>query len=170
MVKNRLLSTLLIAFIFIATLSTVVTGTAFAQGGETRPVTDDEVNQIARQLYCPVCENIPLDVCGTQACAQWRDLIRKMLSEGKSEAEIKEYFVVQYGDRVVATPPVNTSNWLNWLFYIIPPIAILAGIFVLYKAFQSWRSTPAPSSPDLPQAEHPEDEYIARLEEELRRR
>ena len=24
---------------------------------------DDEVNAIARQLYCPVCENTPLDVC-----------------------------------------------------------------------------------------------------------
>ena len=33
------------------------------------PVTDDEVNEVARDLYCPVCENTPLDVCPTQACA-----------------------------------------------------------------------------------------------------
>ena len=38
--------------------------------------TDDEVNRIAKQLYCPVCESTPLDVCPTEACRQWRDLIR----------------------------------------------------------------------------------------------
>ena len=34
-------------------------------------VTDDQVNEIAREVYCPVCENTPLDVCDTQACADW---------------------------------------------------------------------------------------------------
>ena len=47
---------------------------------------DDEVNAIAKQLFCPVCENTPLDVCPTQACAQWRELIREKLAAGWSEA------------------------------------------------------------------------------------
>ena len=48
---------------------------AFAQGEDPPPSgpSDDEVNAIAEQLYCPVCENVPLDVCGTQACADWRE-------------------------------------------------------------------------------------------------
>src|SRR5512136_930000 len=66
---------------------------------------DDEVNAIARQLFCPVCQNTPLDVCPTEACRQWRDLIRQMLTEGKSEKEIKQYFVDNYGDRVLPAPP-----------------------------------------------------------------
>src|SRR5512142_2007406 len=63
---------------------------------------DDDVNRIARQLYCPVCENTPLDVCPTEACRQWRELIRSMLADGKSETEIKQYFVDHYGARVLA--------------------------------------------------------------------
>lgn len=131
------------------------------------PVTDDQVNAVAKQLYCPVCENIPLDVCPTQACAQWRALIRQMLAEGKSEIEIKEYFVAQYGDRVLAAPP---ARGLNWLVYIVPPAAILAGAFILYRAMRAWKISPpaATDKPDTPQASS--DEYIARLEEELRRR
>jgi cytochrome c-type biogenesis protein CcmH len=131
------------------------------------PVTDDQVNAVAKQLYCPVCENIPLDVCPTQACAQWRALIRQMLAEGKSEIEIKEYFVAQYGDRVLAAPP---ARGLNWLVYIVPPAAILAGAFILYRAMRAWKISPpaATDQPDTPQASS--DEYIARLEEELRRR
>ncbi|MFH1184324.1 MAG: cytochrome c-type biogenesis protein CcmH, partial [Chloroflexota bacterium] len=57
--------------------------------------TDDDVNRIARHLYCPVCENTPLDVCPTEACRQWRDLIRTQLSDGWSEARIQQYFVDQ---------------------------------------------------------------------------
>ncbi len=62
---------------------------------------DDQVNAIARQLYCPVCENTPLDVCPTTACHQWRELIRQMLGEGKTPEEIKQYFVDYYGARVL---------------------------------------------------------------------
>src|SRR5574339_1262579 len=61
--------------------------------------TDDDVNRIAKQLYCPVCENTPLDVCPTEACRQWRALIRQQLGEGWSEERIQEYFVQQYGAR-----------------------------------------------------------------------
>ena len=76
--------------------------------------TDDDVNAIAKQLYCPVCENTPLDVCPTEACRQWRELIRQMLAEGKTEQEIKDYFVANYGARVLSEPPRAGFNWL-WI-------------------------------------------------------
>lgn len=91
---------------------------------------DDEVNAVAKGLYCPVCENVPLDVCPTQACAQWRALIREKLTEGWTEEQIKQYFVDQYGDRVLAQPP---ARGLNLLVYIIPPLFFIGGIFVVYS-------------------------------------
>ena len=137
--------------------------TAYAQ--QPTP-SDDQVNSIAKQLYCPVCENIPLDVCGTQACAQWRDLIREKLSQGWSEAQIKQYFVDQYGDRVLATPP---AHGLNWLVYLVPPVAIVAGFFILYRAMKAWKK-PAPQAAGPLPAPEQTDEYILRLEEELKNR
>ena len=106
--------------------------TAFAQ--DTTP-TDDEVNAIAKQLYCPVCENTPLDVCPTEACRQWRELIRDQLAEGKTEDEIKQYFVANYGARVLSEPP---RTGFNWLVYIIPPVLILLGAVLLFNAFRAW--------------------------------
>src|SRR5688500_5258363 len=93
----------------------------------TQAVTDDEVNAIAEQLYCPVCENIPLDVCGTQACADWRDEIRVMLEQGRSEDEIKEYFAERYGQRVLATPEAQGINLVVW---IAPVLAAVVGAVV----------------------------------------
>ncbi len=133
--------------------------------------TDDEVNRIAHQLYCPVCENTPLDVCPTEACRQWRDLIRQQLSQGWTEDQIKQYFVQQYGARVLAEPP---AAGLNWLVYVLPPIAILAGAFILFRAMRSWirqaRSSEAAAASEPDSPAEPTDEYAARLEEELRRR
>jgi cytochrome c-type biogenesis protein CcmH len=129
---------------------------------------DDEVNAIAKQLYCPVCENIPLDVCPTQACEQWRGTIREKLALGWDEDQIKEYFVAQYGDRVLATPP---ARGLNWLVYVLPPLVILAGAVVLFRLFRSW-STKIDVEEPTPELEHDlsHDPYVAQLEEELRRR
>jgi len=139
---------------------------AQATAGVPHVPTDDEVNAVAKQLYCPVCENIPLDVCPTQACSQWRDLIRQKLSEGWGADQIKQYFVAQYGDRVLATPP---ARGLNWLVYIFPPLAILAGAYILFRAFKAWmRPLPPVNLEDANSAA--DDEYIARLEDELSKR
>ncbi len=163
MIKKYLFQLIfLIAFASTA----VAVGAAAAQAPTP---SDDQVNAVARGLYCPVCENIPLDVCPTQACAQWRDLIRQMLAQGKTPDEIKQYFVTNYGDRVLATPP---ARGFNWLVYILPPVLFLLGVLILFSAFRSWRASasaqPAQNSP--PQAANNTDEYIRRLEEELRKR
>lgn len=129
---------------------------------------DDEVNAIAKQLYCPVCENIPLDVCPTQACEQWRGTIREKLTLGWNEDQIKQYFVDQYGDRVLATPP---AKGFNWLIYVLPPSVFLIGAVVLFSVFRSWTSSREQVEPSLEMDEGiMDDPYVARLEEELRRR
>jgi cytochrome c-type biogenesis protein CcmH len=156
-----------IALLVFLGLFFLTLGTASAQDISSAEVTDDQVNEVASQLYCPVCENIPLDVCGTPACIQWRALIREQLSMGWTEREIKDYFAAQYGDRVLAVPP---ARGLNWLFYVLPPLAILAGGYILFRVIRSWRQA-SPQDADLELAEESmDDEYVARIEDELRRR
>jgi cytochrome c-type biogenesis protein CcmH len=156
-------------FIFAATLflTLAFAGVDGAQAPNPSGPTDDQVNAIAKQLYCPVCENIPLDVCGTQACEQWRQLIRQRLGEGWTENQIKDYFVNQYGDRVLATPPAR--GW-NWLVYIFPPLAIVIGAIILWRVFNSWTKP----IPEKEQGQAPvapiQDDYVRRVEEELKSR
>ncbi len=134
-----------------------------ARAQEPTP-SDNDVNAVAKQLYCPVCENVPLDVCPTQACAQWRQTIREKLALGWSEQQIKDYFVEQYGARVLAAPP---ARGLNVLVYVLPPLAFIAGVYILYRALRSWRRAPATAVAPPPAVQ---DEYTRRIEEELHRR
>ena len=121
----------------IALTATLFASPVIAQDGTP---TDDEVNKIAKQLYCPVCESTPLDVCPTEACRQWRDLIREMLAQGKSETEIKQYFVEHYGPQVLNEPPNRLVT------YIVPVAAFLLGAFMLFRGFQAWKKPIATES------------------------
>lgn len=164
---------LLLSLILIAIgLSAVSSRTVLAQAPQPTP-SDDDVNRVARQLYCPVCENISLDVCGTQACIEWRALIRQKLGQGWTDQQIKDYFAQQYGDRVLAEPP---RRGLNWLVYVLPPVMILIGGVIVWRVLVSMRKerpSAAAASAGQPAtgSGSPEDDpYLARLEEELRKK
>lgn len=153
----------LLAMLLALVVSLLFATTVFAQ--DDMP-TDDEVNKIAKELYCPVCESTPLDVCPTEACRQWRELIRTQLAEGKSEDEIKQYFVTQYGARVLSEPPNR------WASYLVPVAAFLVGAFMLYRGFRMWLR-PVGAEPASPAEEAevvPQGDYIRRMEEELKKR
>ena len=140
------------------------TSSASAQGPTP---TDNEVNRIAKQLYCPDCESTPLDVCPTQACRQWRELIREMLAQGKSDAEIKQYFAEHYGPQVLNEPPNRLAA------YLVPVAAFLLGAFILFRGLRMWMKpsiTVAGSAAAQREAQPVPDPYIAKLEEELRNR
>ena len=151
---------------YVILLLFIVTGLATPVLAQDTFPTDDDVNRIAKQLYCPVCESTPLDVCPTEACRQWREVIRTMLAEGKSEEEIKQHFVTQYGVRVLNVPPNP------WVTYAVPGAAILIGALMLLRGFQMWKKPLATHTVDAQreaQSVHTDD-YIAKIEEELKKR
>lgn len=144
-------------------------------------VTADEVNEVAKDLYCPVCESTPLDVCPTQACADWRELIRQQLAAGQTKEEIHAYFAQQYGDGVLADPPKSGFSLILWLF---PVAALVLGGAFFSRYMRSLRATVVsaraegvveevgtsiPIADPVKPSKSTED-YRSRIEEELRNR
>ncbi len=167
--RNKIL---LILLVLIGVLA-VFASPAGAQNQQPQPTaastpSDDDVNRVAKQMFCPVCENIPLDVCPTQACHEWRELIRQKLADGWTDEQIKQYFAAQYGDRVLAEPP---RRGLNWLVYVLPFVCLAGGAVLLWRVLSSMK--PARQTESTPTAEPPpgqQDEYVKKLEEELKKR
>jgi cytochrome c-type biogenesis protein CcmH len=124
---------------------------------------DDQVNALAREIYCPVCENTPLDVCPTKACAQWRELIREKLALGWTEQQIKDYFAAQYGDRVLAEPPIIGSNPL---LYLLPPVFLMIVAFFVYRRLSPVRRE-LPDKSEIQSKPVVSDDYVNRVDEEL---
>ena len=134
----------ILAFALAASL--LITIVVKAQEGQPRIPTDDEVNAVAKKLYCPVCPNTPLDVCETQACKDWRAQIRDQLASGWNEQQIMDYFVQQYGERVLGEPQRSGFTSMVW---VLPLIAVLLGLLIVWQVLRSWRlkqaGTAAPS-------------------------
>jgi cytochrome c-type biogenesis protein CcmH len=155
-----LLGLILVAIAVFALLLVVTAPTAIAP---TRPAAanlDDETMRVAQSLYCPVCPGVPLDVCETQACQQWRALIREKLAAGETPAQIEQYFVAQYGERVLGAP---TPEGFNLTIYIAPLVAITIGLAILFLAARRWMATrPVGSTPST------STEYRERIERELK--
>lgn len=119
-----------------------------------REVTADDVNAVAEKLYCPVCENIPLDTCGTAACADWRNEIRLQLESGMSSDEVITDFVRRFGDRVVGTPQDPALAALSLITpWVIIGLAAAGGVYFLLRHRRKTEVAPAVvDTPDVPAA------------------
>ena len=152
----------LVAFSVAAVAVALLTATpARAQG----PNLDDETNRIAKTLYCPVCPNTPLDVCSTQACAQWRALIKDKLQQGQTEQQIRDYFVAQYGQVVLGAPP---AQGFNWLAYILPAIGILLGATIAWLTVRQWIVRRGENGAVPVETPEISKEYADRIEKDLK--
>ncbi len=127
------------------------------------------MEKIAKDLYCPVCVGVPLDVCETQACVQWRNLIVEKLAAGQSEQQIRQYFIDQYGDRVLGAPPPQGFNLGAYLF----PLSIFVlGAVVVVVMMRGWlKRRPAVAAAGAPSIEPSiAPEYAERIQRELEQR
>lgn len=129
--KSILLGLALLAMVGLALLGGAAP--VAAQSGDKLPpgVTWDDVNRVARQMFCDVCEGIPLDECESIACVQWREEIARQLGEGHTDDEVIDYFVDRYGAEVAAIPRDATDR----LIAFAAPVVVIA-LFSVVGVFQ----------------------------------
>lgn len=132
---------------------------------EPIPVTDDEVNDVASQMYCPICEMEPLHTCGASTCVLWRQQIRESLEAGETSEEIVDSFVERYGDRVVGIPSDPGLRALS----LAGPIALgLLALIVGVLTFSQWRKRAEPITNSASAIHTDDDAYLSQLENDLR--
>src|SRR5574342_405641 len=144
----------LLLILIAAVSSLLAASTAYAQSDQPVTPTDDDVNRVAKQLYCPVCPNTPLDVCQTKACEDWRAQIRDQLAQGWTDQQVIDYFVAQFGERVLAEPQRKGFTSLVWF---LPFLVVLVGAGIVYEVLRNWRkqkpvTTTAITMPEIPEA------------------
>jgi cytochrome c-type biogenesis protein CcmH len=153
---------------------------SFATIVSAQTPTPNEVNAVAKDLWCPLCNGVRLDNCELQACIQMREVIAQKLVAGESKESIKAYFVQQYGDVVLGQPP---REGFNLIAYIFPILAAVVGIGWVTYLVLSWRKRQTaaaaatsrdPTQPAAPQSAtlrkpgEDADDYMKRVERELR--
>lgn len=109
-----------------ALLVTFLLLSAAVQADSFRTEAEQEatVRAIAVKLRCPVCqsENILDSQSGT--AREMMVILREQLDQGRSEAEIIDFFRSRYGDFVMLSPPTSGLGSLVWA---APLLLLLAG-------------------------------------------
>lgn len=152
------------AFLIVACLLAVPTFTALAQDNVT-VVTDDMVRDIAEHMYCPICENEPLDDCRNPTCIQWKNEIGDQLAAGRSEAQIVDYFVTRYGEQVIGVP---RDPFLRALALAAPIVGTIIALIFAAATFGRWqRNQSAEPAPATASRNAGDDAYRQQLEQDL---
>ncbi len=83
---------------------------------------------MTQQLRCLVCQNESLASSNAPLALDLKRQVYKMVRQGKTSRQIKDYLVKRYGDFVLFKPPLVGRTYLLWF---APVILLLLGLLVL---------------------------------------
>jgi len=102
-----------------------------------RPALADSttVDSISGELMCQCGCTMIVSTCDCGTASQMRGVIQAKLDEGQGRDGILQYFVGQYGEKVLAAPTKQGFNLTAW---ITPFVALVAGLGILYLIVRTW--------------------------------
>jgi cytochrome c-type biogenesis protein CcmH len=96
------------------------------------------VFSVAGKIMCLCGCNAVLSDCPHVECG-WgvpaKELITKELEAGKSEADVVQYYVAQYGEKVLAAPTKTGFNMAAW---VVPFASLFIGAAAIYYLVSMW--------------------------------
>ena len=141
-----------------------LTSPVAAQGVAPIPLTpaqEELAAEIESELKCPVCRSQSVRTSRSFMAEDMSRQVRRMVAEGMSKEEIREYFVSRYGDYIVLAPRKEGFAWTVWL---LPFALVLGGAATIFAMTRRWKSRPAPAAPA---ATPSQSTWMKRLEREL---
>ena len=91
------------------------------------PGRQDLYERLTRETRCLVCQNETIADSTAPLAADLRREIRRLVSEGKSEDDIKDFLLQRYGDFVLYKPRMQTTTAVLW----VAPGVFLVGVMLI---------------------------------------
>ena len=106
---------------------------------------EQRAHQLYSQLMCPVCDAQTIDGSNAPIAQSMRLKVRELLDDGKTNSEIKEYFVLRSpeGEAILAAPEGGGFNLLAW---IVPFFITFGGIGIALLTIRNLRRSNARSA------------------------
>jgi len=123
------------------------------------------LSEIEAEVMCPVCGTL-LQLSESPQAQREKVFIARLIAAGKSEGEIKDALVAQYGDEVLALPQ---GSGFSLSAYLVPVVAFLLAAVALALAVMRWRRAGGPSPERSPRAAGPSEDDSKRLDADIAR-
>lgn len=125
------------ALLSLALAASLVTGQFAPQQAGSDPLAPEleaRVQKLGKELRCAVCQGLSITDSPSSMARAQLDMVRELVSQGKSDEQVVAYFVERYGEWVLLEPKREGFNWFVWLG---PVILVLGGLFVILRQIQS---------------------------------
>jgi cytochrome c-type biogenesis protein CcmH len=129
--------------------------------GAATPELEAQVREITLQLRCPICQGLSVADSPSELANEMRSLVQEQLQQGKTPAEVLDYFVQRYGEWILLAPPKRGLNLVIWL---VPFVLLPVGAVVIYLGARRWVRQPWAGESSPPRPDSP---YAERLQREL---
>ncbi len=97
------------------------------------PKEEARAQDLMREIRCVACENEPISQSGSDIAADMRDRVRGLVSEGKTDAEVRAWFVERYGEFVLFRPDAEGPSGV--LLWGLPFLLLVGGgLFLLSRS------------------------------------
>jgi cytochrome c-type biogenesis protein CcmH len=96
---------------------------------------DARTREVASTLRCPACEDVSIEDSPADLARDMRKVVRQQLAEGRTPAQVKQYFVDRYGAWVLLDPAVTRRTAPLWF---LPVFAVLMAGAALVIALRRW--------------------------------
>lgn len=94
-----------------------------------------QVQSLAAELRCPVCQNLSVADSPSEMARQMRDLIRDRLRQGERPEVVKAYLVERYGEWILLLPPRRGFGLLAW---VVPFLGLGGGLVAAVLLLRRW--------------------------------
>lgn len=91
--------------------------------------------EIEEEVMCPVCGTL-LQLAEAPQAKQQKAFIARLIEEGKSEEQVKDALVAEYGEEVLALPD---DSGFSLSAYVVPIVAFLLAAVALTIGVLRWR-------------------------------
>ena len=108
------------------------------------PEQEARFRQLGYELRCPKCQNQAIGDSDAEISGDLRAEVYRMLKDGATDDEIKEFMVARYGRYVLYNPPLDKHTLILWFGPAV--LLILGGIFVGLRIRQSKKALEAGES------------------------
>ncbi len=108
-----------------------------AQGSGKPETAARRALRLAGDFRCPSCRDLSAAQSDASTARTLRDEIRKLVDEGRSDAEIRAEIVDRFGSDILLKPPASGVAGLVW---VVPVVAFVGAVAGLGFAFRRWRA------------------------------
>ena len=125
-----------VGFVVLLVVLAVALAIGSGVGSSGRQTNAQRASALDSVIRCPSCQDISVAQSSASAAVAVRHQVSQLVAEGKTDQQIEDTLVAQYGSTILLRPPTSGLTSLVWILPALAGVIAVGALAVLF-----WRRT-----------------------------